>query len=193
MSQANDAPPKRTPTGQTVGPNTRRVPEGDNRERLVCDDCGFILYENPKIVVGSVAIWEDKVLLCRRAIPPRRGYWTLPAGYMEVRETSAEGAVREAYEEARATIAIDDLLAVYNIPRIGQVHLFYRAHLTSPEIEAGPESLEVRLFAWDALPPVAEFAFPTVRWALDHYREVRGRRDFAVRTNPPGDFGDMPR
>jgi ADP-ribose pyrophosphatase YjhB (NUDIX family) len=140
-----------------------------------------------------VAVWQDKVLLCRRAINPRRGYWTLPAGYMEVRETSADGAVREAYEEARARIAIDDLLAVYNIPRIGQVHLFYRAHLTDPDIAAGPESLEVRLFGWHEIPPVEELAFPTVQWALAHYREVRGQTAFAVRTNPPGEFGEMRR
>ncbi|MXY40141.1 MAG: NUDIX hydrolase [Rhodospirillaceae bacterium] len=174
----------RSGTGQSVGPDVWKIPEGDERERLVCSDCGFIHYDNPKIVVGSVAVWEDRVLMCRRAIAPRIGYWTLPAGFMELHERSEDAAAREAWEEARAEIEVHDLFALYNIPRISQVQLFYRATLKSPAIEPGPESTEVRLFGWDELPE-DEFAFPSVPWALQHYREIAGETAFAVRTNPP--------
>ncbi len=179
----------RAGTGQNVGPDTWKIPNGDERERLVCSDCGFIHYDNPRIVVGSVAVWEDQVLLCRRAIPPRLGYWTLPAGYMELHERTDAGAAREAWEEARARIEVHDLFALYNIPRINQVHLFYRATLKSPDIEPGPESAEVRLFGWDSLPET-EFAFPSVQWALQHYREIVGETAFQIRTNPPGAIAD---
>ena len=105
----------------------RRIPEGDDRERLVCPDCNFVAYENPKIVVGSIVAEGDRVLLCRRAIEPRAGFWTIPAGYMEMGETVAEGAQREAWEEARARIAIDGVLAIYSIARLGQVQVIFRA------------------------------------------------------------------
>lgn len=167
----------------------RRVPEGDDRERLVCRDCGFVQYENPKVVVGSVCRWEDRILLCRRAIPPRRGFWTLPAGYLELHETTADGALREAWEEARAKIDLESVLAVYTITRLSQVQVIYRARLLSPEIAAGPESAEVALFDWAGI-PWPDIAFPSVRWALTHYREALDRSDFATRSNPPGEFGD---
>lgn len=167
---------------------SRRVPEGDNRPRLVCDSCGFVSYENPKVVVGSVCTIGDRILLCRRAIEPRRGYWTLPAGYLEVHETTMAGALREAWEEAYARVEIDSLLAVYNVPRISQVQVIYRARLLSAEVAAGPESEEVRLFRWDEI-PWEDLAFPSVRWALHHYREVRDQPVFAARTNPPGEQG----
>jgi len=170
----------------STGPSLRAVPAGDDRERLICPDCGFIQYDNPKIVVGSVASWQDRILLCRRAINPRDGFWTLPAGYMELNETTIEGATREAWEEARAKIEIDALLAVYNIPRLSQVQIFYRARLLTDAVAAGPESREVRLFAWDDI-PWDDLAFPTVRWALRHHREIGSARDFAPRGNPPGD------
>ena len=194
MSAPESEPPKarRNPTGQTVGPSVYKVPAGDDRERLVCADCGFIHYENPKIVVGSVIEHDGRVVLCRRAIHPRRGYWTLPAGYLEARETVFDGAKREAFEEACAEIEIGDLFAVYNIPRLSQVHLFFRARLLKEAVACGPESLEVRLFRWDEIPE-PELAFPTTRWALAHYREIAGERTFTVRTNPPGDFGDLAR
>jgi len=172
------------------GPSVRTVPDGDTHERLVCPDCGFISYDNPKIVVGSVVTWDGRVLLCRRAIQPRKGFWTLPAGYMELHETSQAGAAREAWEEARAKIEIDALLAVYNIPRLSQVQLIYRARLLSPDVSAGPESEEVALFTWDAIPPTADLAFPSVRWALAHFREVEGQAHFAARTNPDAETGD---
>jgi ADP-ribose pyrophosphatase YjhB (NUDIX family) len=168
---------------------SRRIPDGDNRPRLVCESCGFISYENPKVVVGSVCTWEDRILLCRRAIEPRKGFWTLPAGYLEVHETTSAGAEREAWEEACARIEIDAVLAVYNVPRISQVQVIYRARLISPEVAAGPESLEVGLFSWGEI-PWPELAFPSVHWALNHYREVRGQAVFAARTNPLGEHGE---
>ncbi|MFN3459855.1 MAG: NUDIX hydrolase [Oceanibaculum sp.] len=170
------------------GPVNRRVPEGDNRPRLICDDCGFIHYDNPKIVVGAVCLHEDRILLCRRAIAPRIGYWTLPAGYLELNESTEAGAVREAFEEATARIEIDRLLAVYNIPRISQVQLIYRARLRSPEVAAGEESQEVALFRWEDI-PWQEIAFPSVHWALDHHRQTSGMTDFPPFGNPAGETG----
>jgi ADP-ribose pyrophosphatase YjhB (NUDIX family) len=148
----------------------RRRPAGDDRERLTCTTCGFIAYENPKVVVGSVVRTEEGgVLLCRRAIEPRRGFWTIPAGYLEMGETVAEGAVREAWEEARARIAVEGVLAVYSLARIGQVQVIFRARLAEPGFAPGPESLEVRRFAFEDI-PWQEIAFPSVRWALQAWR-----------------------
>ena len=157
---------------------TRRTPQEDDRRRLVCDRCGFVDYENPKIVVGSVATWEDRILLCRRAIDPRDGFWTLPAGYLEQNESPEAGALREAWEEARAKLVIDQLLATYAITRISQVQLIYRARLVNPEIAAGPESREVGLFTWDQI-PWDELAFPSVHWALEHFRQTADQLRFA--------------
>ena len=168
----------------------RRVPEGDDRARLVCRDCGFVDYENPKVVVGSVAAWDGRILLCRRAIEPRRGFWTLPAGYLELNETAPEGARREAWEEARAKLEIDQLLAVYSIPRISQIQLIYRARLTSPAVAPGPESLELDLFTWEAI-PWDDLAFPSVHWALRDHHALRGEAVFAPRGNPPGEDGGL--
>ncbi|HTQ32865.1 MAG TPA: NUDIX hydrolase [Stellaceae bacterium] len=164
-------------------PFTRAVPEGDDRERLVCGDCGFVLYDNPKIVVGSVVRWGEKILMCRRAINPRKGFWTLPAGYLELNESTQAGAAREAWEEARASIEIESLLAVYDITRLSQVQLIYRARLVDDNVSAGPESLEVALFAWDEI-PWDEIAFPSVRWALAHEKEVQASGDLTPRGNP---------
>lgn len=169
---------------------TRRVPPGDNRERMICGECGFVSYENPKVVVGSVATWEDKILLCRRSIDPRKGFWTLPAGYLEMGESPLEGALREAREEANARLEIDQLLAVYTIPRISQVQLIYRAKLLDPDVKAGEETAELDLFKWDDI-PWAEIAFPSVHWAMGHYRDVRDLKRFAPKVNPPGEFGDL--
>ena len=166
-----------------AGPRVRAVPPGDERERLVCPDCGYVAYKNPLVIVGSVATWGDAVLLCRRAIDPQKGYWTLPAGFMEEHETTAEGAVREAWEEARARIAVNGLLAVYDLPRISQVHILYRAELATPVISCGPESMDVRLFGWDDIPWDA-LAFPTVRWALFEHRARRRQTDFPPATTP---------
>lgn len=162
---------------------TRRLPEGEDRERLVCGDCGFVAYENPKIVVGSVVAEEDRILLCRRAIEPRRGYWTLPAGYMELGETVEEGVLREAWEEARAKLELNGILAIYSIARIGQVQIIYRARLAEPGFAPGPESLDVRFFAWRDI-PWDDLAFPSVHWALKAWAE----RGTSIAGNPPQDL-----
>lgn len=176
------------------GPIHREIPDGDEAERLVCRDCGFIHYVNPKVVTGAVATWtdgaEEKVLLCRRAIGPRDGYWTLPAGYLELGESTEDGAKREAREEANAVIEIDRLLAVYNVTRISQVQTIYRARLVRADVSPGVESREVALFGPEAL-PWDELAFPTVHWALRHYLAVRGRDDFPPFSNPAGETADL--
>jgi ADP-ribose pyrophosphatase YjhB (NUDIX family) len=168
------------------GPSVRQIPEGDNRERMICADCGYILYDNPKIVVGAVVRWGEQVLLCRRAINPRRNFWTLPAGYLELHESTSAGAEREVWEEACARIQIEGLLAIYDIPRISQVQLIYRARLAEEKFAAGEESLEVALFGWDEI-PWDELAFPSVRWALHHEREAQQSGDFTTRYAPPAD------
>jgi ADP-ribose pyrophosphatase YjhB (NUDIX family) len=152
----------------------RHIPEGDNRERLVCADCGYVAYENPKVVVGSVVVADGRVLMCRRAIEPRKGFWTLPAGFMELGETLEEGAAREALEEASAAIAIEGILGVFSIARIAQVQVIFRARFRDagpPVFAAGPESLDVRLFASDEI-PWNEIAFPSVRWALQAWLDT---------------------
>lgn len=150
-------------------PWVEKIPDGDNRTRMVCPDCGYVEYRNPKVIVGAVCVWQDRFLLCRRAIQPRRGLWTVPAGFMEEGETTAEGAAREAWEEACTRIEIDGLVGIYEIPRISQLYVFHRARLTAPEFEPGPESSEVALFAWEEIPWDA-LAFPSIPWALKQYR-----------------------
>ncbi len=168
----------------SAAPNFEKtIPPGDDHQRSVCATCGFVDYQNPKIVVGSVAIWEEKILLCRRAIEPRKGYWTLPAGYLELGESAEDGAIREAWEEARANLELERLLAVYSVPRISQVQLLFRARLKVAEVSPGPESEEVMLAAWDEI-PWPDIAFPTVGWALRHYRETMGKTNFPPFSNP---------
>lgn len=164
----------------------RRIPEGDERERLVCIECDHVLYENPKIVVGSVIHDGDKVLLCRRAIEPRKGFWTIPAGYMETGETVAEGAAREAWEEARVKIEIEGILAVYSIARLSQVQVIFRARMREPGFAPGPESLDVRQMPWDEI-PWGDIAFPSVCWALRSWFEGRDKDMTAAAMNPPQD------
>lgn len=159
--------------GRPLGPIVERVPEGDNRTRLVCVDCGYIAYANPKIVVGAVCGWGDRILLCRRAIAPAQGLWTIPAGYMELSETTAEGAAREVWEEAQARVVIEELIGIYEIPKISQVNVIYRATMLGPEFAPGPESEAVDLFAWDDI-PWADLAFPSNRWALERFRSRSG-------------------
>ena len=184
MSSSQTNPGARA--GTLKGPSVRTVPDGDDRPRLTCPDCGFIDYENPRVVVGSVCRWDDRILLCRRAIEPRMGFWTLPAGFLEERETTEEGTAREAWEEARARIAIEGLLAIYNIVRISQVQLIYRARLLSPDVTPGVESLAVGLFRWDEI-PWDEIAFPSVHWSLRRHAEMRGSPLGAPGGNPPED------
>lgn len=170
----------------------KRCPDGDLLERSVCDRCGFVDYQNPKVVVGSAVLQGSKILMCRRSIEPRKGYWTLPAGYLELYETTEEGARREALEEACARIEIDRVLAVFSIAHISQVQVLYRAKLLDPNISAGPESLEVALLEWDEI-PWREIAFPSVVWTLSALKENWGRNDFAPATNPPeGKFAFPP-
>lgn len=166
------------------------VPDGDTSERSVCDACGFIDYVNPKIVVGSVISHNSKIVMCKRAIEPRLGFWTIPAGYLEVNETTEDGARREALEEACANISITALLAVYNIARISQVQLIYTAELKVPTIAAGPESLEVAFVEWDDI-PWKDLAFPSVHWALNHYQEVKKRPFLAPFSNPENETGNV--
>ena len=148
------------------------VPAGDNRPRHVCGDCGSIHYLNPKVVVGTVPEWEGRLLLCRRAIEPRYGYWTLPAGFLESGETMEEGAYREAREEANANLRIEGLYTLFSIPHIDQVHAFYRARLLDQDFHAGEESLDVRLFREDEI-PWDELSFPVVHKTLELWLEER--------------------
>ena len=151
---------------------TKRILDGDSHERAVCDQCGYIAYENPKVIVGSVVVHEGKVMLCRRAIEPRRGFWTLPAGYLELQETVEEGARREALEESGAHIQLDGILAVFSISRIGQVQVIFRARFDgAADVAAGVESLDVRLFDWADI-PWDELAFPSVHWSLRAWQSV---------------------
>lgn len=146
------------------------VPEGDNRPRYVCAQCTTIHYHNPKLVVGSIPVWDQdgqpRVLLCRRAIEPRHGFWTLPAGFMENAETTAEAAIRETEEEAGADIEIGELFSLLNVAQVHQVHLFYLARLRNLNYAAGVESLEVALFAEHEI-PWDDLAFPTIRKTLE--------------------------
>jgi ADP-ribose pyrophosphatase YjhB (NUDIX family) len=156
-----------------------RVPAHDNRERAVCPACGTVHYQNPINVVGTVPVWQDKVLLCRRNIEPRHGFWTLPAGFMELGETSEQGALRETVEEAGAQIELQGLFTVLNVVHVGQVHLYYRAQMLSPALNPGPETIEAELFTessipWDLL------AFRTVRQTLEHFFAARRQGQFGV-------------
>ena len=167
----------------------RRIPEGDDRERMICADCGHIDYQNPKVVVGTVVSWNSKILMCRRAIEPRRGFWTLPAGYLELGETLEEGAAREAMEEATADISLDGILGVFSVARIGQVQVIFRGRFTDPEqpqFASGPESLDVALFDWDEI-PWNDIAFPTVHWALNAWNTCRSGPLGIPACNPPTD------
>jgi ADP-ribose pyrophosphatase YjhB (NUDIX family) len=148
-------------------------PPDDDRDRHICNACGTIHYLNPKVVVGAVCTLGDRLLLCKRAIEPRSGFWTIPAGYMELGETAEEGAMREAWEEARARIAINGLLAVYSVKRIDQVQLLFRARLLDAAVSAGPESRDVALLRWSEI-PWDDLAFPTVHWVLKRALELRG-------------------
>ena len=167
--------------GSTV---THRVPEGDSLPRAVCDRCGHIEYVNPKIVVGCLPVYGDRILMCKRAIEPRHGLWTLPAGFMEVNESASEGAAREALEEANAKVEIDDLYTVYSIPHISQVYMMFLARLVDPDVSPGVESLEVKLVTEDEI-PWDQLAFAMVKRTLEHFLEDRRAGNFRTR------FGDI--
>ena len=151
-----------------------KIPAGDDRERFVCETCATIHYQNPKIVAGCIPEWDGRILLCRRAIEPRYGLWTLPAGFMENRESTVEAAARETWEEARARVVDLSLYGVFSIPHISQVYMMFRARLETGEFAPGPESLDVELFREDEI-PWDELAFPVVRLTLEkYYRDIRG-------------------
>lgn len=156
-----------------------RVPAGDNRERHVCDACSAIHYRNPRIVAGCVLSWGERVLLCRRAIEPRYGYWTLPAGFMENGETVREAAAREALEEANAVAEELALYGLYNLRHIDQVYVLFRGRLRDGQASAGDESLAVDLYD-EADVPWNELAFPVVRETLERYFEERVHGCFGV-------------
>lgn len=160
-------------------PVSMRVPAGDHFARHVCDGCGAIHYQNPKMVVGAIPVHGERILLARRAIEPRRGFWTLPAGFMENGETTGAAAIRETLEEARASIELEMLFSLVNVPHISQVHLFYLARLPRAEFSAGDESLEVRLFAAEEI-PWDEMAFRSSTLTLRHYLEDRAAGRFSL-------------
>ena len=160
---------------------TFRVPSGDNRPRYVCDACGIIHYQNPKIVAGCISEWQGKVLLCRRGIEPRYGKWTLPAGFMENGESSAAAAAREAYEEANAVVEQLSLYGVYSLPYISQVYLMFRGLLKNGDASVGHETLEVNLFTEEDI-PWQELAFTVVKDTLQRYFEERRRGVYSVHT-----------
>jgi ADP-ribose pyrophosphatase YjhB (NUDIX family) len=146
------------------------IPDGDNRCRHVCGVCGRIQYVNPRIVVGAVCVWDGRILMCRRAIEPRIGFWTIPTGFLEVGESAEEGAAREVLEEACAAVDIEGLLGAYSVPHIGQVHLMFHGRMRTPDHAAGSESLETMLVVWEEI-PWADLAFPSVDWALKRYQD----------------------
>lgn len=161
-----------------------RIPAGDNRPRHICNICGNIHYQNPKIVVGCVPEWQGKILLCRRSIEPRYGYWTLPAGFMETGESVIQAAAREALEEANAQVDNLILYAVYNLLHISQVYMMFRGELREGSASAGAETLEVALFAETQI-PWKELAFPVIHETLKRYFEERRSRQFTLHM---GDF-----
>jgi ADP-ribose pyrophosphatase YjhB (NUDIX family) len=160
-------------------PTVREIPPDDNRERAVCTQCRTVHYENPLNVVGTVPVWEGRVLLCRRNIEPRYGKWTLPAGFMELGETTAQGAVRETVEEAGARIELGPLLTLINVVHVGQVHMYYRATMLSDALDPGPETIEARLYD-EADIPWDELAFATVEITLRRFFEDRERGRFDI-------------
>ncbi len=170
-------------------PVQTRVPPGDSLPRAVCDACGAIHYRNPKLVVGALPEWEDRILLCRRAIEPRHGKWTLPAGFMENHETVAAAALRETREEANARVELGAMYTLLSVPHISQVHVIYRARLLDLDFAPGEETLEVALFREEDI-PWDDIAFRTIAVTLRHYFADRRAGDFGFHTGdvapPPG-------
>ncbi len=158
---------------------TVKIPPGDNLPRAICDSCGFIQYENPRVIVGCIPEWQDKILLCRRAIQPRLGFWTLPAGFLENNETTQEGALRETKEEANASATIIDVFSLIDIPHINQVYLLYRAKLKDENFSATFESSEVALFD-EASIPWDDIAFAAIKKSLKRYFNDRRNGTFSL-------------
>ena len=168
---------------QCGNPVVQRIPDGDNGPRFVCDNCQTVHYQNPRIIAGCLPVWQDRILLCRRAIQPRRGYWTLPAGFMENGETMEAAARRETWEEACARVESLQLYTLFDLPHINQVYMFFRAELSDGEFAAGEESLEVQLFDERDI-PWSELAFPTVGRTLECFLADRRSDLFPVRNEP---------
>jgi ADP-ribose pyrophosphatase YjhB (NUDIX family) len=158
--------------GVCAAPTEMRIPDGDHLPRRVCPECGTVHYDNPRTVVGCVPEHDGRILICRRAIEPRVGFWTIPAGFLENGETIEQGAARECHEEAQATVEVGSLLLVASIVPAHQVHIFFRARLATPTFGAGPESLEVKLVLPGEI-PWNEIAFPSTRAALERYLDDR--------------------
>lgn len=158
---------------------SRKVPEGDDRSRYVCESCATVHYTNPKIVAGCIPVWKGQLLLCRRAIEPRHGLWTLPAGFMEDGESTEQAAARETWEEARARVEDLVLYGVFSIPHINQVYMMFRAALSAESFAPGPESLDVRLFEEHEI-PWDELAFPVVKLTLEKYFHDIREDDFSL-------------
>ena len=156
-----------------------KIPPGDNLPRFVCETCQVIHYINPKIVAGCIPEWEDKILLCRRAIEPRLGHWTFPAGFMEIGESTEQAAIRETMEEAHADVEITSLYAVLSLPRISQVHMVFRGMMRTAEFKPGPESLDVRLFALGDI-PWDDLAFPWSMTRLNATSQMPPARTFSM-------------
>jgi len=170
-------------------PVALKIPPGDNLPRHVCDACSIVHYSNPKMVIGCIAEWDGQVLLCRRAIEPRYGLWTLPAGFMENGETVAQAALRETLEEARARVELTEIFSVLSVPHVNQVHIFYRARMIDLDFAPGTESLDVQLFPEAAI-PWQEIAFRTVSTTLRHYYTDRTAGAFAFHS---GEILPVPR
>ncbi len=171
---------------------SEQVPDGDTRPRQVCEQCGLVHYQNPKVVVGCIVQHQDRVLLCRRGIQPRHGYWTVPAGFMENGETTYQGAVRETWEEATARVKLIAPYLTVNLPHINQVYLLFRAHLSGADFAPGIESLETALFT-EAQIPWEQLAFPTVAAALRRYFADRATGHFPRRMADIAEHTDDPK
>lgn len=159
-----------------------RIPEGDNRLRFICEHCEIVHYQNPKLVVGCLPVWNEQVLLCKRAIEPCYGLWTLPAGFMENQESLEEAGIRESVEEANANLEIENLYSVISLPHINQIYVLYRAKLLDLNFYAGPESLDVQLFYEDEI-PWEQLAFKTIDITLKHFFEDRKTGHFPTHNN----------
>ncbi|MBP6700162.1 MAG: NUDIX hydrolase [Halioglobus sp.] len=159
-----------------------QIPAGDDRERFVCSSCEYVHYINPRIIVGCLPVYEGRVLLCKRAIEPRRNYWTLPAGFMENGETTPEGAARETWEEARGRVSNLELYRVFDVPSISQVYMFYRCDLDDGSFGVGPESLETALYSQAEI-PWDQIAFPVVHETLQQYFIDVEQAHFPVRVS----------
>ena len=158
-----------------------RIPEGDNLPRFICENCDTIHYQNPKLVVGCLPVWNEQILLCKRAIEPSYGLWTLPAGFMENQESLEEAALRESHEEANANLEIEDIYSVISLPHINQIYVLYRAKLLDLDFYAGPESLDVQLFNEEDI-PWEQLAFKTIEHTLKHFYKDRKQDGFSIHT-----------